>query len=121
MTNKILIVDDQPGIRMLLEEILKSEGYEIVTAKTGKQACEMMEAEKPDLTIMDYNLPVMNGHEVLKTFDEMSAHNPVIIITGSSEDSIKEHTQFSFVQEIIAKPFDIHKMKEVVTNTLVRS
>ncbi|MFQ3546343.1 response regulator [Halobacillus rhizosphaerae] len=121
MTNRILIVDDQPGIRMLLGEIMKGEGYEIFSAKTGKQACEIMETEHPDLTIMDYHLPVMDGKEVLSYFNEKGFHNPVLIITGSSEESIIEHTRYPFVREIISKPFDIHKMREMVTNILVRS
>ncbi|ASF40912.1 MULTISPECIES: response regulator [Halobacillus] len=121
MSNKILIVDDQAGIRLLLEEILKSEGYETVSAKTGKQACELAEQQSIDLVIMDYNLPIMNGSEVLSHLDEIGFTAPVLIITGRSRESIEKTMEYSFVQEIILKPFDIHKLKEMVSGTLTHS
>ncbi|RDY72362.1 response regulator [Halobacillus trueperi] len=121
MANRILIVDDQPGIRLLLEEILKTEGYEIVSAKTGREACDFVEEQDMDLIIMDYNLPVMHGKEVLLYLEEMHFGSPVIIITGASKESIEKEVDFPFVTDIIAKPFDIHKLKEMVNGTLVHS
>ena len=121
MSNKILIVDDQAGIRLLLEEILKSEGYETISAKTGKQACELAEQHSIDLVIMDYNLPIMNGSEVLSYLDEIGFTAPVLIITGRSRESIEKAMEYPFVQEIILKPFDIHKLKEMVSGTLTHS
>ncbi|MEC3882245.1 response regulator [Halobacillus sp. HZG1] len=121
MANRILIVDDQPGIRLLLEEILKTEGYETVSAKTGREACDLVEEKDMDLIIMDYNLPVMHGKEVLLYLEEMHFDAPVIIITGASKESIEKEADFPFVTDIISKPFDIHKLKEMVNGTLVHS
>ncbi|MGP4059186.1 response regulator [Halobacillus litoralis] len=121
MSNKILIVDDQPGIRLLLVEILKTEGYVTVCAKTGKEACDLVEEHNPDLIIMDYNLPVMHGREVLQYLEKTDFDAPVIIITGSSKDSLEKDVDFPFVTDIIAKPFDIHNLKKMVENTLVHS
>ncbi|MGP4077186.1 response regulator [Halobacillus sp. K22] len=121
MSNKILIVDDQAGIRLLLEEILKSEGYETVSAKTGKQACDLVEQHSIDLVVMDYNLPIMNGSEVLHHLDEIGFSAPVLIITGQSRESIEKVSEYPFVQDIILKPFDIHKLKEMVAGTLTHS
>ncbi|SEH45927.1 two-component system, response regulator, stage 0 sporulation protein F [Halobacillus karajensis] len=121
MTNRILIVDDQPGIRLLLEEILKTEGYETICAKTGREACDLVEAHDLDLIIMDYNLPVMHGREVLHYLEEMDFHSSVIIITGASKDSMEKEADYPFVTDIITKPFDIHNLKEMVNGTLIHS
>lgn len=121
MANKILIVDDQPGIRLLLEEILKTEGYEITCAKTGREACDLVEKKDLDLIIMDYNLPVMHGKDVLLYLEEMDFGSPVMIITGASKESIEKEVDFPFVTDIISKPFDIHNLKNLVNGTLVHS
>jgi two-component system response regulator (stage 0 sporulation protein F) len=121
MTNKILIVDDQAGIRLLLEEILKGEGYQTVSAKTGKQAIDIVDETEVDLVIMDYNLPVLHGREVLRKLKERDFNSPVIIITGLSKENIEKEADYAFVDEIIAKPFDIHKLKDLVEGTLTHS
>ncbi|GGF21702.1 sporulation initiation phosphotransferase F [Halobacillus andaensis] len=118
MGNKVLVVDDQPGIRLLLEELLKSDGYEIITAKTGKQACEQVIEHHPDLILMDYKLPLMSGGEVLEYLHNQNIHQPVLIMTGLSPNSIQEDTDYSFVKEIIPKPFDIHMMRDLVAKTI---
>ncbi|WP_079528311.1 response regulator [Halobacillus hunanensis] len=119
MTSKILIIDDQPGIRMLLEEFLKSEGYETISAKTGKQACEQVMEHHPDLILMDYNLPVMSGGEVLKYLEHQQVNKPVFIMTGLSESSIEGDTNYSFVKHVISKPFDIHQIRQMIADCLV--
>ncbi|MCP3027552.1 response regulator [Halobacillus sp. A5] len=118
MGNKVLVVDDQPGIRMLLEELLKGDGYEIITAKTGKQACEEAIEHHPDLILMDYKLPVMSGGEVLNYLDNQNLRKPVLIMTGLAPNSIEENTNYPFVKDIISKPFDIHMMRELVAKTI---
>ncbi|MCP3033199.1 response regulator [Halobacillus sp. A1] len=118
MGNKVLIVDDQPGIRMLLEELLKGDGYEIITAKTGKQACEEVTKHNPDLILMDYRLPTMSGGEVLEYLHGQEYHKPVLIMTGLSPKSIADEAEYPFVKEIISKPFDIHVMRELVAQTI---
>ena len=121
MANQILIVDDQSGIRLLLEEILKSEGYETLSAKTGKQACDLAEANEIDLMIMDYNLPVMHGRDVLQKMKERGCKHPVIVITGDSKESIEKDIDHPFVRSVITKPFDIHNLKEMVAGELTKS
>ncbi|MFG6147298.1 response regulator [Halobacillus sp. B23F22_1] len=118
MGNKVLVVDDQPGIRLLLEELLKGDGYEIITAKTGKQACEQVIEHHPDLILMDYKLPLMSGGEVLQYLHDQNLHQPVLIMTGLSPASIEEDTDYFFVKEIISKPFDIHMMRDLVAKSI---
>ncbi|RWZ58956.1 response regulator [Halobacillus fulvus] len=121
MSNQLLIVDDQVGIRLLLEEIFKGEGYKTLSAKTGKHACDMIAEHDVDLMIMDYNLPVMHGKEVLKELHQKNSQLPVIIVTGQSSEEIEKDTNYSFVRHIISKPFDIHNLKELVAGSLTHT
>ncbi|MCA0971047.1 response regulator [Halobacillus litoralis] len=121
MADTILIVDDQRGIRLLLQEILKASGYKTLSAKTGKQACELADEHDIDLMVMDYNLPVMHGRDVLNQMKEKDCKFPVIIITGDSEESVAQEVDHLFVQKIVSKPFDIHNFQELVKSVLVKS
>lgn len=62
---KLLIVDDQVGIRMLLKEVFKLEGYDIILASNGNEALLHMASSMPDCVLMDMKMPGLNGNEVL--------------------------------------------------------
>ncbi|MFD1020066.1 response regulator [Thalassobacillus hwangdonensis] len=116
---QVLVVDDQPGIRMLLEEVIKSEGYGVYSAENGSQALDMIQEKQPDLTIVDYNLPVMNGGELLKKLDEKNYEKPVILMTGMAVESLSEESNYPFVRKVIAKPFNIDDLREDISGMLV--
>ncbi|MBM4349659.1 MAG: response regulator [Deltaproteobacteria bacterium] len=63
---KALIVDDAPDTREILQKLLSYEGYEVITASTGEEGVEKTEAEKPDVILMDINLPGIDGAEALR-------------------------------------------------------
>ncbi|MCK4695701.1 MAG: response regulator, partial [Candidatus Cloacimonetes bacterium] len=67
---KILIVDDEKMIRIVLSKVLSKAGYEIFEAENGKEALEKYEQYKPDLVLLDFQLPGMNGLEVLEELKE---------------------------------------------------
>lgn len=66
LKQKVLIVDDQFGIRTLLNEVLQKEGYEIYQAANGLQALHVMKQHAPDLVLLDIKIPGMDGLEILK-------------------------------------------------------
>lgn len=118
-TKKILIVDDQVGIRMLLEEVLRSEGVKVTSAETGKQALEMIQKEKPDLMLLDYKLPMMSGAELLEELDKKSLAIPAIMMSGLSPDEVKRNIHSDSVKAVLAKPFDIDEVRELIDKILV--
>ncbi|WP_181346748.1 response regulator [Thalassobacillus sp. CUG 92003] len=118
MAEKILIVDDQPGIRLLLEEIMRTEGFETLSAETGKEALDSIHTHDPDLTLVDFNLPVMNGSELLEILQDQHYDKPVIIMTGMTEEEVGESAHLPFVKEIVAKPFNIEDIREIVVKSL---
>ena len=82
MKKKILIVEDEEGLRLLYEEELKIEGYEVITANNGKEAIQKLEGEKPDLIILDIVMPVMDGLEALGQIVRKERKIPIILNTS---------------------------------------
>ncbi len=79
---KILIVDDDPHIRMLYKEELEDEGYDVLIASSGKEALEIFSNESPDLVTLDILMPGMDGIEVLRRMKEKNPSLPVIMSTA---------------------------------------
>jgi len=84
MKKKILVVEDEEGLRLLYEEELKAEGYEILTARNGREAIQQLEAGKPDLIILDIVMPVMDGMETLGRIVGKERKIPIILNTSYS-------------------------------------
>ena len=90
---KVLIVDDQNGIRVLLMEVFSSEGYDTFQASNGKWRLEIVRNESPDLVLLDMKIPGMDGLEILKHIKAINEEIKVIMMTAYGElDMIKEAT-----------------------------
>ena len=114
MEKEILIVDDQPGIRMLLTDILANEGYQVSTAKNGKEALDKIYANKYNLIILDYKLPIIDGVEVLQKMKRNKVEIPTIIISGLVEEVSKESSNNNLIKKVIAKPFNVKDIQQSV-------
>ncbi|MCX7661333.1 MAG: response regulator [Candidatus Omnitrophica bacterium] len=108
MAIKILIVDDDPDIRDVLKLTLSEEDYEIQEAEDGESALKLITAKTPDLVILDYKLPKMNGREVLKKVkqDILLQHLPVIMLTASGDIDDKVQGLEAGADDYIVKPFE---------------
>lgn len=115
---KLLIVDDQNGIRILLMEVFSSEGYDTFQAANGKIALEIVQQETPDLVLLDMKIPGMDGLEILKRIKEINVDIKVIMMTAYGElDMIKEATELGALMHF-TKPFDIDEMRVAVNTQL---
>jgi two-component system response regulator (stage 0 sporulation protein F) len=111
---KILIVDDQYGIRVLLYEVFGKEGYQTFQAANGKQALDIVKTESPDLVILDMKIPGMDGLEILKEVKKIDTGIKVIMMTAYGElDMIKEATELGAITHF-TKPFDIDELRLAV-------
>ncbi|MGG3310924.1 response regulator [Paenibacillus sp. FSL W8-0187] len=116
--HKVLIVDDQNGIRILLVEVFSSEGYETFQAANGKAALEIVKTHTPDLVLLDMKIPGMDGLEILKHIKQMNPDIKVIMMTAYGElDMIKEATDLGALMHF-TKPFDIDEMRQAVNMQL---
>src|SRR5699024_543277 len=107
---KILIVDDQPGIRLLLSEVLEQEGYNVFTAETGPETLEKLQGLKVDLIILDYQLPVIDGLSIVRILDKRNCPIPVILMSGLPECLPVDPMEYENIVKSIAKPFDIEEI-----------
>ncbi|MFD0050833.1 response regulator [Actinomycetes bacterium NPDC127524] len=118
MKGKILIVDDQFGIRILLNEVLHKEGYETFQAANGIQALDVVNTHSPDLVLLDMKIPGMDGIEILKRMKQVDPDIRVIIMTAYGElDMIQEAKDLGAMTHF-AKPFDIDDIRAAVREYL---
>src|SRR5690606_3378747 len=112
MKRILLIVDDQTGIRVLLSEVFKEEGYRTVQAPNGKQAIAIIKKEAPELVLLDMKIPGMDGLEILKRVKAINPSIRVIMMTAYGElDMINEAKQCGAIMHF-TKPFDIDEIRE---------
>ncbi|MFC3886394.1 response regulator [Bacillus songklensis] len=118
LKEKILIVDDQFGIRILLTEVLQKEGYQTFQAANGFQAIDIAKQNAPDLVLLDMKIPGMDGIEILKRLKEHDQSIKVIIMTAYGElDMIQEAKDLGALTHF-AKPFDIDEIRQAVRQYL---
>jgi len=118
---KVLIVDDQNGIRVLLVEVFSVEGYQTFQASNGKLALEIVRKESPDLVLLDMKIPGMDGLDILKHIKQIDSSIKVIMMTAYGElDMIKEATDLGALMHF-TKPFDIDELRIAVNNELRKS
>lgn len=114
----ILIVDDQPSIRMLLSELFRSEGADVYLAEHGYVALEHLKNHNIDCVLLDLKLPEMDGIEVLRAIRERSQAVPVILISAYAEPAKMEEAIRLGVTKFLTKPFDIDELKADVLGVL---
>ncbi|KIL44012.1 chemotaxis protein CheY [Jeotgalibacillus alimentarius] len=110
---KILIVDDQFGIRILLNEILEKEGYQTFQAANGPEALTLLK-EAPDLVLLDMKIPGMDGIEILRKMKEKEPDIKVIIMTAYGELGMIQEAEALGALTHITKPFDIQDIRNLV-------
>jgi len=123
MTSKILIADDEPHIRLLLGRTLEEfedEGVEILTAKDGSEALEIIQAEQPNLVFLDVMMPKINGYDVCKQVKrELGVENIFIVMLTAKGQEVDEQKGYEVGVDIyITKPFDPDKIIEITQQAL---
>ena len=114
--SKILIVDDEPHLRLLYETELRRAGYETMTASNAKQGLEFVETMKPDLVILDIRMAGMDGIEALPRILERDNRIPVILNTAFS--SYRDNYLTWAADAYITKSSDVTELLETVAGLL---
>ena len=112
---KILVVDDENGIRCLLSEVLASEGFEVSMAKDGQESLDQLEKKQFDLVITDIQMPRVDGITLVKRMKEAGRREKVIVMTGSSLGRNLCREDMPPVVTRLQKPFRMHSFLDVVT------
>lgn len=105
-TKLVLIVDDDEAIRDVIMNALSDVGYEVVVARGGETALLALQSRRPDLILLDVNMPGVDGWEVLDQLRaEAGPHQPIVIMTGQYNG--QQRALSSGAQGYLAKPFDL--------------
>jgi len=108
MSNKrILVADDEPHILNVVSFKLRNAGLEVITARNGQEALELAKSERPDLVIVDYQMPVLDGLEACIRLREepATASIPVIMLTARGIDIEQVELERAGINSLMAKPF----------------
>lgn len=113
---KILVVDDEEDITELVKKLLKSEGFDVVTANSGKEALALLESTTPDLIFLDLFMPGMSGWDVLREIRkrEELKEVPVIMLTVQPLYESIDREEVEEIVDYITKPFDKEDIVEAI-------
>ena len=114
--NKVLIVDDEPHLRLLYETELKRAGYETLTASNAAQALEFVQTMKPDLVVLDIRMAGMDGIEALQHILDRDTSIPVILNTAFS--SYRDNYLTWAADAYVTKSSDVSELLDTVRSVL---
>jgi CheY-like chemotaxis protein len=114
---RILVAEDNAAIRMMVEQVLKDAGHQVVLAENGLEALQRALMHKPDAVILDGSMPVMDGWEVCRRIREQTTI-PIMMLTVHAERADRERAQTSGANDFLAKPFDIMDLLTKVNGLL---
>ncbi|MBU1026127.1 MAG: response regulator [Candidatus Margulisbacteria bacterium] len=115
---KILIVDDERGVRESFEMILKIKDYEVTTFEDGEAAISSLKKDMFDMAFVDFKLPGMDGIEVLKKIKEVDPNIEVVIVTAYASESSHANAITLGALEYLRKPFLMEEIYELVERGL---
>ena len=115
---KILIVDDDGGVRAFLTTVIKGEGFKPLEARDGEKALEMVKSEFPDVMLLDIRLPDINGMEVLRLAKEIDPNLCVIVLTGYSDTTGAISAMKAGAFDYLSKPFELKDIVRAIHHAL---
>ncbi|MBC7256760.1 MAG: response regulator [Chloroflexi bacterium] len=104
---KVLVVDDDAGIRETMADILALEGYEVTLAADGEEAIAIAQRERFDVALLDIRMPKMDGVETLKILKKMAPEMRVIMITGFEVGDLADEAMEFGAEAVFRKPLDV--------------
>ncbi len=116
MSSRILIVDDEEGIRLLYKEELEEEGYEVELASSGEEALKKLDSGQMDMVLLDIKMPGMDGVEVLRKLKEKYKELPVILCTAYPHYKQEFGTWAS--DAYVVKSSDLRELKDKIKDVL---
>jgi len=119
--NKVLIVDDEPDVLLLLRVNLEAAGYQTVLAADGETALIKIDESDPDVVLLDIMMPVMDGWGVLRALSERDNAPRVVVVSAKSSDRDIVRALTSGALDYVTKPFDPDDLVDVVARTVNES
>ena len=115
---KVLVIDDEQGIRALLDTLLRRKGYDVIVAESGEKGLECLRRERPDVLVLDLKMPGMDGLTVLRQVRSLDPIMPVIILTGAGTADTEQRVRALGVTEYVEKEFSLHLLGDALKRLL---
>ena len=116
---KILVIDDEQGIRDRLDTLLRRKGYDVVLAESGQKGLDLFRRERPDVVVLDLKMPGMDGLAVLRQVRSLNPKQPVIVLTGAGTPEIEQQVRTLGVTEYVEKEFSLHLLGDSLNRLLI--
>ena len=117
MTKKIMIVDDDAGVRKTFGSILTERGYDVIEAADGQEAFGKAQAEKPDVILLDTVLPYVNGHQICRQIKEIEGlKTKIIVYTGKVDAVDAGQAREAGADDYVVKTSDLAYLLEAIEN-----
>lgn len=116
---KILVIDDEPGIREVLGKMLESRGYQVVACADGQSGLHRFQEAPFDLVVTDLNMPGLSGWDVAREIKGRAPATPVILITGTVYQVDMVEARANGIDFLIWKPFEFQEVMRTITQALV--
>ena len=111
---KILVVDDEPEVRQLMEQFLTDKGFNVRVAENGRQGLAALESFTPDLVLLDMHMPELDGIETLKQLAGRSPATPVIMVTVNDDVETTSRLLQLGAADYVPKPFDLDYLEQAI-------
>ena len=115
---KVLVIDDGPRVRKLMDMLLSHDGYEVILADNGGKGLELYRHEHPDVILLDLRMPQLDGIAVLKEIRRVDLKQPVIVLTGETDPETEREVRALGVSEFMIKGSSLHVLGGVLQRLL---
>lgn len=115
---KILVIDDDRGIRSLLDSLLRRKGYDVVLAENGFKGLDLFRQERPNVIVLDLKMPGMDGLAVLQEIRRVDLNQPVIIFTGAGTPETERPLRALGVTEFVEKAVPLQRLEDALKRAL---
>lgn len=115
---KILMIDHEPVVRDLLHTLLSQKGYDVVLTDGGRKGLDLFRRERPDVVLLDMNMPEMDGVAVLQLVRSLDPNQPVSILTGAVTPETGQQVRALCVIEIVTKEFPLELLGDALKRIL---
>jgi CheY-like chemotaxis protein len=111
---KVLVIDDEPCTRVLLDIHLRRRGYDVILAGDGWNGLQLYRQEHPDVILLDLDMPELDGVTVLKEIRAVDFKQPVIVLTGNSNPETEQQVRAIGVNEFVLKSSSMHLLENTL-------
>jgi DNA-binding response OmpR family regulator len=115
----ILVIDDEQGIREFLDTFLRRKGYDVLLAASGREGLKVFRRERPDVVVLDLNMPGIDGLTVLQEIRNLNPSQPVIILTEAGTAEEEQQVRALGVTEYVVKEFSLHLLGDSLNRLLI--